>query len=125
MFVRVSDISIKNEVPKVEINESVTNVIIEISSKRLGATAVLDKGKIQGIITDGDIRRMLEKSPDFNNLKAKDILSGNPRTIGKDELVVNALSTMRENNITQLLVVDNNVYVGVIHLHDILNEGIF
>ncbi len=68
---------------------------------------------------------MLEKSPDFNNLKAIDILSGNPQTIGKDELVVNALSTMRENNITQLLVVDNNVYVGVIHLHDILNEGIF
>ncbi len=125
MFVRVGDISIKNEVPKVEINETVTKVIIEISSKRLGATAVLDEGKIQGIITDGDIRRMLEKSPDFNNLKAIDILSGNPRTIGKDELVVNALSTMRENNITQLLVVDNNVYVGVIHLHDILNEGIF
>ncbi len=125
MFVRVGDISIKNEVPKVEINETVTKVIIEISSKRLGATAVLDEGKIQGIITDGDIRRMLEKSPDFNNLKAIDILSGNPQTIGKDELVVNALSTMRENNITQLLVVDNNVYVGVIHLHDILNEGIF
>ena len=125
MFVRVGDISIKNEAPKVDINETVTKVIIEISSKRLGATAVLEKGEIKGIITDGDIRRMLEKSPDFNNLKAKDIFSGNPRTIGKDELVVNALSIMRENNITQLLVVDNDEYFGVIHLHDILNEGIF
>ena len=125
MFVRVGDISIRNESPKVDINESVTKVIIEISSKRLGATAVMDKGEIKGIITDGDIRRMLEKSPDFNNLKAKDILSGSPRTIGKDELVVNALSIMRENNITQLLVVDNGEYFGVIHLHDILNEGIF
>lgn len=125
MFVRVGDLSIKNEVPKVDINESVTKVIIEISSKRLGATAVLENGKLQGIITDGDIRRMLEKSPDFSELTAKDIFAGSPRTIGKDELVVNALSTMRENNITQLLVVNNEEYVGVIHLHDILNEGIF
>lgn len=125
MFVRVGDLSIKNEVPKVDINESVTKVIIEISSKRLGATAVLENGKLQGIITDGDIRRMLEKSPDFSELTAKDIFAGSPRTIGKDELVVNALSSMRENNITQLLVVNNEEYVGVIHLHDILNEGIF
>ena len=125
MFVRVGDISIKNEIPKVDINGSVTNVIIEISSKRLGATAVLENGELKGIITDGDIRRMLEKSPDFSKLSAKDIFAGNPRTIGKDELVVNALSIMRENNITQLLVVDGTKYVGVIHLHDILNEGIF
>lgn len=125
MFVRVGDISIKNEVPKVDINESVTNVIIEISSKRLGATAVLNNGELKGIITDGDIRRMLQNSHDFSNLKASDIFSGDARTIEKDELVVNALSIMRENNITQLLVVDKNEYVGVIHLHDILNEGIF
>jgi len=125
MFVRVGDLSIKNEAPQVDINESITKVIIEISSKRLGATAVLDNGKIVGIITDGDIRRMLENSPDFNHLKANDIVSGNPHTISKDELVVNALSIMRENNITQLLVIDKSRYVGVIHLHDILNEGIF
>lgn len=125
MFIRVGDLSLKNEIPKVDINETVTNVIIEISSKRLGATAVLENEKIVGIITDGDIRRMLQKSPGFVHLKASDIYSGNPRTIGKDELVVNALSTMRENNITQLLVVDGDMYVGVIHLHDILNEGIF
>lgn len=125
MFVRVGDISLKNEVPKVDINESVTNVIIEISSKRLGATAVLNNGELKGIITDGDIRRMLQNSHDFSNLKASDIFSEGARTIEKDELVVNALSIMRENNITQLLVVDNNEYVGVIHLHDILNEGIF
>jgi arabinose-5-phosphate isomerase len=125
MFVRVGDISLKNEVPKVDIDESVTNVIIEISSKRLGATAVLDNGELQGIITDGDIRRMLQNSHDFSELRARDIFSGKPRTIEKDELVVNALANMRENNITQLLVVENNKYVGVIHLHDILNEGIF
>ncbi len=125
MFVRVGDISIKNEVPVVEASELATKVIIEISSKRLGATAVLDNGVLTGVITDGDIRRMIEKNPDFTRLKARDIMSGDPRTIERDELVVNALSVMRENNITQLLVVDNGNYKGVIHLHDILNEGIF
>jgi len=125
MFVRVGDISIKNEVPVVEASESATKVIIEISSKRLGATAVLDSGALIGVITDGDIRRMIEKNPDFARLKAREIMSGNPRTIERDELVVNALSVMRENNITQLLVVDDGKYKGVIHLHDILNEGIF
>lgn len=124
MFLRVGDISIKNEIPQVSTNELATNVIIEISSKRLGATAVIEKGKIIGVITDGDIRRMIEKTPEFTKLKAAEIMSTKPRTIEKEELVVNALSIMRENNITQLLVVDEGNYCGVIHLHDILNEGI-
>jgi len=125
MFMRVSDLSINNQVPKVDVGENMSNVIIEISSKMLGATAVLDEQKLVGLITDGDLRRMIQKYPDYSTLKAYDVMSSNPRTIDQNELVVEALSTMRENNITQLLVLDNNKYVGVIHLHDILKEGIF
>jgi arabinose-5-phosphate isomerase len=125
MFMRVSDLSVNNEVPSVDLDENISNVIIEISSKMLGATAVLEKGKLVGLITDGDLRRMIQKQPDYTSLKAKDVMSSNPRTIDHDELVVEALSTMRENNITQLLVMNNKTYLGVIHLHDILREGIF
>jgi arabinose-5-phosphate isomerase len=125
MYMRVSDLSSKNEAPNVDINENVSNVIIEISSKRLGATAVMDNGKIVGIITDGDLRRMIEKHEDYKSLTAKDIMTKNPQTIDKDSMMVNALSTMREKNITQLLVTDNNNFFGVIHLHDILKEGVF
>lgn len=124
MFMRVSDLSVNNQVPSVNIEESISNVIIEISSKMLGATAVLENEKLVGLITDGDLRRMIQKQPDYASLKAKDVMSAKPRTISSDELVVEALSVMRENNITQLLVLDNEKYVGVIHLHDILREGI-
>ena len=86
--------------------------------------AVIKGKKLIGIITDGDLRRMLEKNFEINHLKASDIMSKNPRTISPDILVVNALALMRESNITQLLVVEKNVYIGVIHLHDILREGI-
>lgn len=125
MFMRVSDLSINNEVPQVNVDENISNVIIEISSKMLGATAVMENGKLVGLITDGDLRRMIQKQPDYTSLKASNVMSTNPRTIDKDELVVEALSTMRENNITQLLVLENETYIGVIHLHDILREGIF
>jgi len=125
MFMRVSDLSINNQVPKVDVGENMSNVIIEISSKMLGATAVLENEELVGLITDGDLRRMIQKHPDYSTLKAYDVMSSNPRTIDQNELVVEALSTMRENNITQLLVLDKNKYVGVIHLHDILKEGIF
>ncbi len=125
MFMRVIDLASNNEVPVVDCNEHIPKVIIEISSKRLGATAVLDKGELIGVVTDGDLRRMIEKYDDFNKLVARDIMTKNPRTIDKEELVVNALSIMRENNITQLPVTDNGNYIGVIHLHDILKEGIF
>lgn len=125
MFMRVSDLSINNQVPSVDVDENISNVIIEISSKMLGATAVLKNEKLVGLITDGDLRRMIQKQPDYISLKAKDVMSTNPRTIDHDELVVEALSTMRENNITQLLVIRDGNYIGVIHLHDILREGIF
>jgi len=97
---------------------------MEISSKRLGATAVLDDGKLLGIITDGDLRRMLQKNIEIKNLTARDIMSSNPKTIESKTLVSDALDRMRKSNITQLLVADNGKYLGVIHLHDILKEGI-
>ena len=105
-------------------DDNIKKVILEISSKRLGATAVLDHETLKGIVTDGDLRRMLEKTTDFQNFTAKEIMSPDPKTIEPDTLVVNALSVMRKNNITQLLVVEKNKYLGVLHLHDILKEGI-
>jgi len=125
MFLRVEDLAMNNEVPKVNINEDMNNVILEISSKRLGATAVLDDDKLVGIITDGDLRRMIQDHSNYMNLKAADTMTVNPRTINHDALLVDALSLMRENNITQLPVVKDTIYIGVIHLHDILREGIF
>ncbi|MDK2977612.1 MAG: arabinose-5-phosphate isomerase [Bacteroidales bacterium] len=125
LYMRVSDLYKNNEAPKVYINENVKNVIIEISSKRLGATAVLDeKNHLKGIITDGDIRRMLQNYDHFEKLTAKDIMSPNPKTISKDELAINAFNLMEGNNITQLIVVQKEKYLGMVHLHDILKEGI-
>ena len=124
MFLRVEDLAVNNLVPKVTPDESITNVIIEISSKRLGATAVLDNNRLIGIITDGDLRRMIQNHANYQDLTAKDVMTKNPKSIHKDELVIDALNVMREKNITQLPVTDNKRYIGVIHLHDILKEGI-
>jgi len=124
LYLKVSDIYTGNQAPKVFHDDDIKKVIIEISSNRLGATAVLKGSKLVGIITDGDLRRMLERNTDISRLTAADIMSKKPRTIAPDTLVVNALSMMRESNITQLLVVEKNSYKGVIHLHDILREGI-
>ena len=125
MFLRVEDLSVNNEKPRVHLDESMDNVIIEISSKRLGTTAVLEDDKLVGIITDGDLRRMIQRHPNYQSLSAKDAMSLHPRTIEHDALVVDALTIMRENNITTLPVLKEGEYFGVIHLHDILNEGIF
>jgi arabinose-5-phosphate isomerase len=124
LYMIVSDLYKNNQVPKVNMNDPVKNVILEISSSRLGATAVLDGKKLAGIITDGDLRRMLEKTTDFNQFTAKDIMTKNPKTIEPEMLVVDALNIMRKNNITQLLVLKKGKYLGIIHLHDILKEGI-
>ncbi len=124
LYLKVDDLYTKNEKPAVDIDASVRDIILEISSKRLGATAVLEKGKLRGIVTDGDLRRMLEKETDFSGLKAREIMTVNPKTIEKNTLAVDALNLMRNNNITQLLVSDKYKYLGVVHLHDILNEGI-
>lgn len=124
LYLKVSDLYPGNRVPQVQFDDTIQKVIIEISSNRLGATAVLKGKSLVGIITDGDLRRMLEKNTDFSTLTAADIMSKNPRNISSETLVVNALNLMRQNNITQLLVVDKKKYKGVIHLHDILREGI-
>jgi len=124
LYMRVSDLSVNNALPSVNQNALIPEVIIEISSKRLGATAVLDNDELVGVITDGDLRRMIEKHNDFRQLKAYDVMTKHPLTVDQDELVVAALELMRKNNITQLPVVSENKYVGVIHLHDILREGI-
>lgn len=124
LYLRVADLFTHNDVPAVHAVDNMKKVILEISSKRLGATAVLDNGKLVGLITDGDLRRMLQKHPDIQQLKAGDIMTKNPKTIQKNELVVDALALMKQNNITQLPVLDQSKYVGVIHLHDILKEGI-
>ncbi len=124
MFLKVSDLYIHNQKPLVKANDDIKKVILEISSKRLGATAVLEGGKLVGIITDGDLRRMLEKNPDLRKLSAREIMSPRPKTIEPSTLVIDALTLMRKNNITQLLVLEKSIYKGVIHLHDILKEGI-
>ncbi len=125
LYMRLSDLYINNEVPIVFENDKVDKIIMEISSKRLGATAVLNnKNDLIGIVTDGDLRRMLIENKDIKNLTAKDIMSSNPKTIDKNELAINAFNIMEENNITQIIVTDNNKYVGMVHLHDILKEGI-
>ncbi len=124
LYLRVADLYINNEKPVVTIGSGIREIILEISSKRLGCTAVIDNDKLAGIITDGDLRRMLQDSTDVAGLKASDILSHNPLTVTSEELVSDALDLMRSRNITQLLVVDNGKYLGVIHLHDILKEGI-
>ncbi|CAM1341111.1 KpsF/GutQ family sugar-phosphate isomerase [Tenacibaculum amylolyticum] len=127
LYLRVSDLIKNNALPKVTLTDKITNVIIEISEKRLGVTAVVNEAnKILGIITDGDIRRMLNKTTDIESLTAKDIMSSNPKTINIDAMAIDALDTLEENNISQILVCDNNEdYVGVVHLHDLLKEGIF
>ena len=127
LYLRVSDLIKNNQVPQVSENDSVAKVIVEISEKRLGVTAVLNaKNAIVGIITDGDIRRMLSKSTTIDNFTAKDIMGKNPKTILNDAMAVEALERLENNNITQILVTDlENKYIGVVHLHDLIKEGIF
>ena len=125
LYLKVSDLSLQNEKPHVDETSSLKDVIVEITKRRLGATAVLDKNEhIAGIITDGDLRRMLEKNILLQNITAKDIMAINPKTISQNDLAVDALDLMRKNNISQLLVVDNKKYEGIIHLHDLVREGI-
>ncbi|MCK0131767.1 KpsF/GutQ family sugar-phosphate isomerase [Flavobacteriaceae bacterium F08102] len=125
LYLRVDDLLEKNEIPQVSKDASIADVLMEITEKRLGATAVLDQDKVIGIITDGDIRRMLKKSPDFSGLKALDIMGGNPKKIESNSMAVDALDLMEKNNITQIIVMDGHKYKGIVHLHDLIKEGIF
>jgi arabinose-5-phosphate isomerase len=124
LYLRVDDIFLKNQVPFVGPEDDLTKIIVEISAKRLGATAVLDHDILLGIITDGDLRRMLMNNPRLDQIKASDIMTNNPKHVEPSALVVDALETMRRFNITQLPVVEAGKYKGVIHLHDIIKEGI-
>jgi len=124
LYLTVEQLCKANYAPQVSSDANLNAIIYEISSKRLGVTAVVDNGKITGIITDGDLRRMLEKNIDLQMIRASDIMSKNPKTIEMKKLAVNALEIMRNNNITSILVTENERYTGVVHLHDLLKEGI-
>ena len=125
LYLRVSDLSNQNEKPVVSEESSLREVIVEITEKRLGITAVLnEKNELTGVITDGDLRRMLEKRDNLGDIKARDIMSKGPKTITGEALAVDALDRMRKNNITQLLVTNDEAYAGVIHLHDLIKEGL-
>ena len=125
LYLKVSDLYLQNEKPLVRETSSLKDVIVEITKKRLGATVVLDEqDNIKGIITDGDLRRMLEKNIDLKNISAKDIMSISPKVISVNDLAVDALDIMRKSNISQLLVTEGDTYFGIIHLHDLVREGI-
>ncbi len=124
LYLRVQDISSVNEKPKVNLNTNIKNVIIEITEKMLGVAAVVEDEKIIGIITDGDLRRMLSKVDEFASLTAKDIMSAHPKRINADAMAVDAKKVMETNGISQLLVEADGKYAGVVHLHDLIKEGI-
>lgn len=124
LYLRISDIYINNEAPTVEVTSNLKEVILEISSKRLGVTAVEQEGLLVGIITDGDLRRMLSNDINVNSITAKDIMSSSPKTIAPEMMAIEAVKHMRSNNISQLIVAENDKYLGVVHFHDLLKEGL-
>ncbi|MFD0962568.1 KpsF/GutQ family sugar-phosphate isomerase [Pseudofulvibacter geojedonensis] len=125
LYLRVADLVSKNEKPQVTEDATIQEVIVEISNKRLGVTAVVNNSKkVLGIITDGDLRRMLAKTTDFSNLTAKDIMTASPKIVESNMMAIDALEILENNDITQLLVADKNEYSGVVHLHDLIKEGI-
>ncbi|WP_179018636.1 KpsF/GutQ family sugar-phosphate isomerase [Winogradskyella forsetii] len=124
LYLRVNDLSSQNQKPQVGLEASLKEVIVEITEKMLGVTAVVENEKIVGIITDGDLRRMLSKSDDLSGLRAKDIMSNNPRRISEDAMAVDAKELMEEFGISQLLVEHDGKFSGVVHLHDLIKEGI-
>ncbi|MFV0607110.1 MAG: SIS domain-containing protein [Niabella sp.] len=125
LYLRVEDVFPDNERPMVSPGNSIKEVIVEMTKKRLGVTAVADENEtLLGIITDGDLRRMLEKNADIDGIKAINIMTRNPKTIEAEELAVSALDMMRKNAITQLVVVNQKKYLGIIHIHDLLKEGL-
>jgi arabinose-5-phosphate isomerase len=125
LFLQVHEIMKGDEKPSVSLESTLEKVIYEISSKRKGATAVLDGNSLVGMITDGDIRRMLQESKTLDDICAKDIMNYGPKTVLDTELAINALNMLRESNISQVIVVDSlNNYIGIIHFHDLIKEGL-
>jgi len=124
LYLKLADILHENSSPQVSSDATINEVIMEISKKRVGATAVVHAGELKGIITDGDLRRMLEKQSNFENLKAKDIMCEAPKNMDKKALAYDALQLMEEYNINQLVVMDVGKYQGIIHIHEIIKEGL-
>jgi arabinose-5-phosphate isomerase len=124
LYLKVSELAERNLKPSISADSPVKDVIIAISKNRLGVVVVTDKHHVMGIITDGDIRRMLEKYPSLDGVTAKDIMNKNPKTVEKDILAASAIEIIRQFNITQLLVTDTGKYYGIVHLHDLLQEGL-
>jgi arabinose-5-phosphate isomerase len=125
LYLRVRDLYTLHERPAIRPDATLNEVILEISSKRLGAAAVLDENEqLMGIITDGDLRRMLQLGGDFSTVHARDILSPQPKTIAPDALAVDALALMRQHSISQLVVLEAGKYLGMVHLHDLVREGL-
>lgn len=125
LYLRVSDLYPSNEKPRVTPGTPLAKTILEMTSKRLGCAVVTDdQNQVLGIITDGDLRRMLEREPNAGMVVASQIMTSNPKTIGPEELAVSALELMRRNSITQLVVTDDRTYLGIIHLHDLIREGL-
>lgn len=124
LYLRVSNLTSLNEKPQVAPNTDLKNVIVEISEKMLGVTAVVEDGKIVGIITDGDLRRMLTRTDNFAGLTAKDIMTKNPKTIENNAMAVEAIKMMDKFGITQILAEENGEYCGVVHIHNLTKEGI-
>jgi len=124
LFMKIGELCSNNQAPQVSADSSIKEVSVEISNKRLGATAVIENNQLLGIITDGDIRRMLENQSDWNNFKASDIMNSNPKIVKEVELASDALKVMQQNNISQIVVVNDDAYIGIVHIHDILKEGL-
>ena len=124
LYLRVSNLTQQNKKPQVTPNTNIKDVIMEISKNMLGVTAVIDGSAIVGIITDGDLRRMMSANDSFKGLTAKDIMSKNPKTIDNNAMAVAAMELMETNGITQILAQENGVYSGVVHIHDLTKEGI-
>lgn len=125
LYLRVRDLSRHNERPQVRLDSTIREIIVEISGKRLGATAVVgEQGRLEGIITDGDIRRMLQQYTDVDHLRARDICSPAAKSIAEDELAVAALDMLKAHDISQLLVTRDGAYAGILHLHDLVREGL-
>lgn len=125
LYLTVKAIYPNNAAPQVSKDEDIRKVIMEITSNRLGGVAVTENGKIAGIITDGDIRRMLLNHTDIQNIRASDIMSSNPKSMDESTMAVDALRFMEQHNIMQLLITANGLYVGMIHLHDLVKEGLY
>lgn len=124
LYLRVADLYSQNPKPEVDMDAPLKDVIMDISTKRLGATVVSENGTMKGVITDGDLRRMLSETNNVKDVKARDIMSTNPRTIDEEELAVEALEIIRENKVSQVVVTKDGEYAGMVHIHDLNREGL-